>query len=94
MKRPGHHDPHPAGPTCRDLVGHLSAYLDGELEPRLLSEVERHLEVCSNCRACAEEIRATIRLIRERAFIPPSARERDRIQERLWAALESGRDQA
>ncbi len=90
MKRDGPPSIPPEGPTCRELVGHLSAYLDGELEPRLLSHLERHLDGCSDCRACASEIRATIRLIRERAYLPPAPGERDRIRDRLWAALDRG----
>jgi anti-sigma factor RsiW len=90
MSGQGHHQAHRDAPTCRELVGHLSAYLDGELEPRLLSQVELHLDGCSDCRACASEIRATIRLIRERAYLPVSPRERDRIRNRLWSALDGG----
>jgi anti-sigma factor RsiW len=88
-----HHDHPGGGLTCRDLVGHLSSYLDGDLEPHLISEVEGHLKDCGDCRHCAAEIEATIRLIRERAFTPLSAGDRERLSDRLWEALRSGTEE-
>jgi anti-sigma factor RsiW len=37
----------------------LSAYLDGELDPRQAEIVERHLSTCSACTALLEELRGT-----------------------------------
>jgi len=75
------------GMTCHEMIDRLSLYLDGELRPQVVHEVERHLEHCSDCRHCAEEIRATIRLIKERAYEPLAPLERQRMRERLWQRL-------
>ncbi|MFO7769160.1 MAG: zf-HC2 domain-containing protein [bacterium] len=76
--------------TCRELVNRLSLYIDGELRPRMLREVERHLERCGECSHCADEIRATIRLIHERAYEPLPSSERERMRTRLWRSLALG----
>ena len=81
--------PAPGGITCRDLAARLSEYLDGSLDSGLVAHVERHLEVCEDCSRCAGEIRATIRLIRERGRIRITAEEKQRLRERLWAKLQS-----
>ena len=41
----------------------LSAYLDGELNPREAAAVERHLSTCDACAALLEELRSTQRLL-------------------------------
>lgn len=50
----------PASPRgCRDHVRMLDAYLDGELEPTQLLDVEKHVEGCDGCRERVELDRAT-----------------------------------
>jgi hypothetical protein len=39
----------------------LSEYLDGELDPAERGEAERHLAVCSECAALADELNAVVR---------------------------------
>lgn len=41
----------------------LSAYLDGELDARERARVERHLQVCAECRADLESLRQTVKLL-------------------------------
>lgn len=48
--------------TCQEVVELLSAYLDGELDPRTLERVETHLAGCDGCTMVVEELRETIRL--------------------------------
>lgn len=42
----------------------LSAYLDGELEPRETERVERHLAICSDCRCELSKLRQTQLILR------------------------------
>ena len=35
---------------CLEVQEHLSTWLDGELAPEVLAQVERHLEDCAGCR--------------------------------------------
>lgn len=49
--------------TCRHLLGHLSDYVDGELEDQALcQEIEHHLEDCENCQVVVDTLKKTIKL--------------------------------
>lgn len=50
---------------CHDLIKQLSAYVDGELEPGLCAELERHLAGCVNCRLMFDRLTMTVKLCRE-----------------------------
>ena len=76
-----------SGPTCGELVADLVGYLDGDLDLRRVRLVEAHLQGCSTCRACAEELRATIALIHDRAYGRVGPDQGDRMKERLRLAL-------
>lgn len=79
--------PSTGGGGCSGVVEHLSDYLDGELEPQMLTEVEAHLEECEDCQHCAEEIRATIDLIRQNVSRSLPESEKDRVRARLWDTI-------
>jgi anti-sigma factor RsiW len=69
---------------CKKVIGELSDYLDGALEPGLLEELERHLEHCEDCRLVVDTTKKTIQLFcnSEPAPLP------DAVRERLHRALE------
>lgn len=48
---------------CSQLLGSLSAYLDGEASEALCVEIERHLEGCDNCRVVVNTLRKTVELM-------------------------------
>ena len=53
---------------CREILGFLADYLDGELPPETHVEFDRHLAVCPSCRAYLASYEMTIRLVKtERA---------------------------
>jgi anti-sigma factor RsiW len=58
--------------TCRELVGFLSAYLDGELTADIRARFATHLAGCAACSAYLESYRATVRLAKD-AFRDPDA---------------------
>jgi len=60
----------------------LSPFLDDELAPREREQVQRHLEVCPECRTQLESLRATVRLVRslDAVRVPDGFRERVRAQ--------------
>jgi len=45
---------------CRQVVDKISEYLDGELDPELVRELERHLEHCEDCRVVVDTTRKTV----------------------------------
>jgi anti-sigma factor RsiW len=53
------------------IIKHLSAYIDGELSPRLRRKVERHLDACADCRRELESLRATVTLMRRMPVLAP-----------------------
>ena len=81
-----------SAPTCRDLAADLVAYLDGDLEPQQLRDVEQHVSSCRTCRTCADELMSTIRLIRREAFRPMDAETRQRVKSRLWETIHREQD--
>ncbi len=44
----------------RFAVGHVSDYLDGELEAPARARVERHASVCPQCHELIEKLRRTL----------------------------------
>jgi anti-sigma factor RsiW len=64
--------------TCEELRQQLAGYFDGELDPRLCVELERHLRGCDPCRVFVDSLRRTILLYRDygRAPAPSGARAR------------------
>ena len=72
---------------CHGVLEHLSEYLEGELMPHMLSEVEAHLEECEDCQHCAREIRATIDLIRRNVSRSLPESEKERVRARLWESI-------
>ena len=50
--------------SCRDHLGALSDYLEGDLHPELCAEIERLLAECGNCRIVVDTLSKTIMLYR------------------------------
>jgi anti-sigma factor (TIGR02949 family) len=64
---------------CEELLGSLSAYIDGELGPELCLELEKHLSECDNCRIVLNTTKRTIDLVHspvEKSDLPEDVRER------------------
>jgi anti-sigma factor RsiW len=66
-------------------VRELSNYLDGELDPAVVAEIERHLAHCEDCHLIVDTTRKTIQVFcnSEPAPLPED------IRGRLHAALQS-----
>lgn len=65
--------------NCDELLGSLSAYIDGGLSPELCRELEKHLAGCDNCRVVLNTTRRTIDLVQtplEKPDLPDDVRER------------------
>lgn len=53
------------GKSCRDYIKGLSDYLDGEVEPELCAEIEKHIGQCENCRIMVDTLKQTVTLCRD-----------------------------
>ena len=47
---------------CRQLMGSLSDYIDGELNDELCQELQRHMAGCENCRVVFDTMTKTLYL--------------------------------
>lgn len=57
--------------TCEDREKKLPAYLEGELPPGELEEIETHLSSCENCRRTLEHLKTTGHFVRSLAEVEP-----------------------
>jgi len=73
-----------SNPKCRDFLGQLSDYIDGELEEELCAQIEQHIAGCDNCRIMIDTLRKTIILYKTQ----PQANVPDRVHEALIKVLE------
>jgi anti-sigma factor (TIGR02949 family) len=70
---------HQHTPQCKRLLGHLSEYIDGDLQAELCAEMEEHLKGCDNCRVVVNTTLKTVELYHKTAEppeIPGDVRER------------------
>ena len=69
---------------CKHVWEHISDYLDRQLDPKLLKDIERHLENCEVCSAILDSTRNILVLTAdERTYELPLG-----YSERLHARLE------
>jgi anti-sigma factor RsiW len=69
---------------CNHVWEHISAYIDGEVDPELRDEIDHHLETCEICSAVLDSTRNVVVLMAdERVFELPAG-----FSERLHARLD------
>ncbi|MBK9924403.1 MAG: zf-HC2 domain-containing protein [Anaerolineales bacterium] len=65
--------------NCKELLGSLSSYIDGDLSPDLCDELEKHLAGCTDCQVVLNTTKRTIDLVHapiEKPDLPDDVRER------------------
>ncbi len=68
---------------CKDMLGNLSAYIDGELEAELCAEIEQHVAGCTNCSIVVDTLKRTVVLYHDHGHEPLP----EDVKARLLAAL-------
>ena len=53
--------------SCKDLLGNISDYIDGELKDDVCQELQRHMAGCDNCRVVFDTMTRTIYLYKVEA---------------------------
>jgi hypothetical protein len=48
--------------NCNGVIRRVSSYIDGQLEARVVEEIELHLKQCRDCTILVQQTRLTIRL--------------------------------
>jgi len=56
--------------NCKDILEKLSEYIDGELDPRLCQDLERHMEDCCPCLIFVNTLKTTLTLFKYAANEP------------------------
>ncbi len=75
---------------CQDLLRMLNDYVDGDIDPAICKDFDRHLAGCNPCRIVVDNIRRTIVLYKgEREYTLPTAC-RKRLHEALRLRWEGG----
>lgn len=70
---------HEHGTTCKNLLGNLSDYIDGDLSEELCQELQRHMAGCENCRVAFDTLTKTVYLYQvsaQETEVPADVRER------------------
>jgi anti-sigma factor RsiW len=49
--------------NCRGVIHELSNYLDGDLDPLVKQQLERHLEHCEDCTMIVDQTKKSIEIL-------------------------------
>jgi anti-sigma factor RsiW len=72
---------------CKDVIKELSNYLDGEVDPNLVAEIERHIAHCEDCRLVVDTTRKTVQIFCNSEPLPLESDVRDRLHKALESRL-------
>ena len=78
---------------CRQVIDKISEYLDGELDPELVRELERHLEHCEDCRIVVDTTKHTVQIFCNSEPAPLPEETRTRLRDALFKHLGKIRSQ-
>lgn len=73
--------------TCEEFVGHLSAYIDRELDGPLRADAREHLATCDRCPIVLSTTERTIELLRRVGGGALPEERRQAVLERIRRAL-------
>ena len=69
--------------NCKGVIRELSNYIDGDLDPGLKTELERHLGHCEDCTMIVDQTKKSIEILCDSQPVSLSAE----VRSRLHAAL-------
>lgn len=71
---------------CRELLKHLSDYIDGDLDPSSCRHIDAHMKGCRPCIAFIKTLRKTKAVLGHQPKASPPAGLRSELRERLQKA--------
>ena len=74
---------------CKHVWQHISAYLDHQLDPQLLTAVELHLQTCKVCTAIIDSTRNILILTADQHTYELPIGYSDRLHQRLELLLKT-----
>lgn len=75
------------GLWCREVLGLLDRYIDGELDPASLAQVRVHVQGCDNCARFGAAYARVVAALRSPPEETPPTAVLDRLTARLRGAL-------
>jgi anti-sigma factor RsiW len=73
--------------NCRDVVKKLSDYLDGDLEPAVAQDLDRHLGGCKECTLIVNQTRLTVEIFCDAEMVELPKQVSARLHEALRKKL-------
>ena len=69
--------------NCEAVIREISGYIDGELEPTIERELERHLEHCQDCKMVVDQTKLTVDIFCDSEAVELPADVQSRLHEAL-----------
>ena len=69
--------------NCKGVIRELSNYIDGDLDPVVKQELERHLEHCEDCTMIVDQTKKTIEILCDSQPVSLSPAVRSRLHATL-----------
>jgi anti-sigma factor RsiW len=69
--------------NCEGVIRELSNFLDGELDPAVQKELERHLTDCGDCALVVDQTKKTVQIFCNSEPVELPAEVRSRLREAL-----------
>jgi anti-sigma factor RsiW len=76
--------------NCRGVIRELSNYLDGDLDPQVKAELERHLEHCEDCKLVVDTTKKTVQVYCDTELMPLSSDTSSRLRLALSRRIRPG----
>lgn len=75
--------------NCKGVIRELSNYIDGDLDPVVKQELERHLEHCEDCTMIVDQTKKSIEILCDSRPVKLPAEVRFRLHTALHKKLSS-----
>jgi anti-sigma factor RsiW len=69
--------------NCKSVIQELSSYIDGELDPVVQQELERHLADCEECKMVVDQTKMTVDIFCDEELVELPKDVRSRLHEAL-----------
>ena len=76
--------------NCKGVIRELSNYIDGDLEPAVKQELERHLEHCEDCTMIVDQTKKSIEILCDSRPVELPSDVRSRLHTALRKKLSPG----
>ncbi len=80
----------PRAPGCPDVLTAFSRQLEGDLEPRLCAELQKHVEGCASCQVTCDSLKRTLAVCASAPPGPVPVAVGDAVRAAVRSALRSG----